>query len=76
MGLDPGIDHMSAMSLIRTVRADGGRIVSFCSYGSGIPAPGQPHNPLRYVMTSSSPAICVLFSLAFLQLNLLCSLFS
>ena len=51
MGLDPGIDHMSAMRLIRTVRADGGRIVSFCSYGSGLPAPGQPHNPLRYVMT-------------------------
>jgi saccharopine dehydrogenase-like NADP-dependent oxidoreductase len=51
MGLDPGIDHMSAMSLIRTIRADGGRIVAFCSYGSGIPAPGQSHNPLRYVLT-------------------------
>ena len=51
MGLDPGIDHMSAMAMIRTVQADGGRIVAFRSYGSGIPAPGQPHNPLRYVLT-------------------------
>ncbi|RKZ07399.1 saccharopine dehydrogenase [bacterium] len=51
IGLDPGIDHMSAISLIRKLEADGGRIVSFCSYGSGIPAPGQPHNPLRYVLT-------------------------
>jgi saccharopine dehydrogenase-like NADP-dependent oxidoreductase len=51
MGLDPGIDHMSAMSLIRRLHDDGGRIVGFCSYGSGIPAPGQPHNPLRYSIT-------------------------
>lgn len=51
MGLDPGIDHMSAMALIRSVQGDGGKIVAFRSYGSGIPAPGQPHNPLRYVLT-------------------------
>jgi len=51
LGLDPGLDHMSAMALIRSVQADGGRIVAFRSYGSGIPAPNQPHNPLRYVLT-------------------------
>jgi saccharopine dehydrogenase-like NADP-dependent oxidoreductase len=51
LGLDPGLDHMSAMALIRRVQDDGGRIVAFCSYGSGIPAPNQPHNPLRYVLT-------------------------
>jgi saccharopine dehydrogenase-like NADP-dependent oxidoreductase len=51
LGLDPGLDHMSAMALIRRVEADGGRIVAFRSYGSGIPAPNQPHNPLRYVLT-------------------------
>ena len=51
LGLDPGLDHMSAMALIRRVQADGGRIVAFRSYGSGIPAPNQPHNPLRYVLT-------------------------
>jgi len=51
MGLDPGIDHMSAMSLIQALRDDGGRIVRFCSYGSGIPAPDQAQNPLRYAVT-------------------------
>jgi saccharopine dehydrogenase (NADP+, L-glutamate forming) len=51
MGLDPGIDHMSAMSLIQRLRDDGGRIVGFCSYGSGIPAPDQPQHPLRYAIT-------------------------
>ncbi len=51
MGLDPGIDHMSAMAVIERVRADGGQITRFCSYGSGIPAPDQEHNPLRYVIT-------------------------
>jgi len=51
MGLDPGIDHMSAMSLIRRVHAEGGRITAFRSYGSGLPVPYQPHNPLRYVIT-------------------------
>ena len=51
MGLDPGIDHMSAMALIRRIHDQGGRITSFCSYGSGIPAPDQQHNPLKYVVT-------------------------
>jgi saccharopine dehydrogenase (NADP+, L-glutamate forming) len=51
MGLDPGIDHMSAMALIRRLRSDGGRITAFRSYGSGLPVPYQPHNPLRYVIT-------------------------
>lgn len=51
MGLDPGIDHMSAMALIRRIQDEGGRIVGFSSYGSGIPAPDQPQNPLRYVIT-------------------------
>ncbi len=51
MGLDPGIDHMSAMSLIQQIRDDGGRVAGFRSYGSGIPAPDQPQNPMRYVVT-------------------------
>jgi saccharopine dehydrogenase-like NADP-dependent oxidoreductase len=33
------------------VHARGGKILRFCSYGSGIPAPNQEHNPLRYVIT-------------------------
>jgi len=51
MGLDPGIDHMSAMALVRRLQAENARIRGFRSYGSGIPAPGQPHNPLRYAVT-------------------------
>jgi len=51
LGLDPGLDHMSAMRLIQKVQGDGGTIRSFRSYGSGIPAPEQEQNPLRYVIT-------------------------
>ncbi len=51
MGLDPGIDHMSAMRLIHRIGEDGGKVVGFCSYGSGIPAPDQEMNPLRYFIT-------------------------
>ncbi len=51
MGLDPGIDHMSAMTVIEKVRKNNGRIVSFKSYGSGLPAPESATNPLRYVIT-------------------------
>ena len=51
MGLDPGIDHMSAMSMIEKIRSKNGRVVSFKSYGSGLPAPESATNPLRYVIT-------------------------
>jgi saccharopine dehydrogenase-like NADP-dependent oxidoreductase len=51
MGLDPGIDHMSAMSLIKSVRDRGGRISIFKSYGSGLSAPDSVSNPLGYVIT-------------------------
>ena len=52
LGLDPGIDHMSAMDLLASIERDGGRVRAFRSYGSGIPAPDNTHmNPLRYVVT-------------------------
>jgi saccharopine dehydrogenase (NADP+, L-glutamate forming) len=51
MGLDPGIDHMSAMKVIQEVREKHGKITSFKSYGSGLPAPESSTNPLRYVIT-------------------------
>ena len=41
----------SATAVIRRLHDEGGRIRSFRSYGSGIPAPGQPQNPLRYAVT-------------------------
>lgn len=51
MGLDPGIDHMSAMDIIRRIRNAGGIITEFISYGSGLPAPEVSVNPLRYSIT-------------------------
>lgn len=51
MGLDPGIDLMSAMSVIQKVRDKGGKITSFKSYGSGLPAPESVSNPLGYAIT-------------------------
>ena len=51
MGLDPGIDHMSAMKLIHSVQKAGGVITSFLSYGSGLPAPDVKSNPLQYSIT-------------------------
>lgn len=51
VGLDPGMDHMSAMRLIHRIQNEGGRIVSFKSYGSGVPAPEDRSNPLGYAIT-------------------------
>jgi len=48
MGLDPGIDHMSAMKMIDAIHADGGRIVSFQSHCGGLVAPESDDNPWRY----------------------------
>lgn len=51
LGLDPGIDHISAMPLVHDIKRRGGRITSFVSYGSGVPAPDSLSNPLKYVIT-------------------------
>ena len=51
MGLDPGIDHMSAMALLERVRAGGGEVEAFESYGSGVPAPESRANPFGYAVT-------------------------
>jgi saccharopine dehydrogenase-like NADP-dependent oxidoreductase len=51
MGLDPGIDHMSAMSIIGRIKSEGGVVKSFKSYGSALPAPESVTNPLKYAIT-------------------------
>ncbi len=51
IGLDPGIDHMSAAELIHRVRLKGGFIKSFESYGGGLPAPDSLSNPFEYVIS-------------------------
>jgi saccharopine dehydrogenase-like NADP-dependent oxidoreductase len=47
MGLDPGIDHFSAMRIIQEVKADGGKVTGFSSYCGGLPAP-EANNALGY----------------------------
>ena len=48
MGLDPGIDHMSAMRLIHAIEAKGGEITSFKSHCGGLVAPESDNNPWHY----------------------------
>ena len=48
MGLDPGIDHMSAMKIIDGIREDGGNITSFKSHCGGLVAPESDDNPWHY----------------------------
>jgi saccharopine dehydrogenase-like NADP-dependent oxidoreductase len=48
MGLDPGIDHMSAMELIDGIRSEGGHVISFKSHCGGLVAPESDDNPWHY----------------------------
>ncbi|KAJ7644034.1 Saccharopine dehydrogenase-domain-containing protein [Roridomyces roridus] len=48
IGLDPGFDHCSAISLISNLKAEGKSIVAFTSFCGGLPAPDVPAVPLRY----------------------------
>jgi len=48
IGVDPGIDHMSAMKIFHKVENEGGKIVSFMSYCGGLPAQEANTNPLGY----------------------------
>jgi saccharopine dehydrogenase-like NADP-dependent oxidoreductase len=48
MGLDPGIDHMSAMKMIDAIHSNGGHIISFQSHCGGLVAPESDDNPWRY----------------------------
>src|SRR6056297_516095 len=51
MGLDPGIDHMSAMRVIDDIRSKGGEINAFHSYAGGLVAPESDNNPWHYKFT-------------------------
>jgi len=47
-GLDPGIDHMSAMKIIDEIHGKGGKLERFISYCGGLPAPEANDNPFGY----------------------------
>ena len=48
MGLDPGIDHMSAMKIIDEIHNKGGIVTSFQSHCGGLVAPESDDNPWHY----------------------------
>ena len=51
MGLDPGIDHMSAMEMISTFEKEGAEILSFKSATGGLVSPENDDNPWHYKIT-------------------------
>jgi saccharopine dehydrogenase-like NADP-dependent oxidoreductase len=49
IGVDPGIDHMSAMKIIDEIRAKGGKVTAFESFTGGLLAPeSEKNNPWKY----------------------------
>lgn len=54
-GLDPGIDHMSAMQVIDKIKSSGGKMISFESFTGGLISPEtDAQNPWRYKFTWNS----------------------
>jgi saccharopine dehydrogenase-like NADP-dependent oxidoreductase len=51
MGVDPGIDHMSAMKIIHELEAKGVDLESFESFTGGLIAPQSDDNPWNYKIT-------------------------
>lgn len=57
VGVDPGIDHMSAMSIIDHIHEQGGKIVDFYSFCGGLPAPENNDNPFGYKFSWSPKGV-------------------
>jgi saccharopine dehydrogenase-like NADP-dependent oxidoreductase len=57
IGVDPGIDHMSAKKVIDEVERKGGRIASFVSWVGGLPAPEASDNPFGYKFSWSPKGV-------------------
>ena len=51
IGVDPGIDHMSAMEVIDRIKSIGGKIIDFESSTGGLVAPKYDNNPWSYKFT-------------------------
>ena len=51
IGVDPGIDHMSAAKIIDEIIEKGGKITSFKSYCGGLISPESDDNPWNYKFT-------------------------
>jgi alpha-aminoadipic semialdehyde synthase len=57
IGLDPGIDHCSAISLLSDLKTQGKEIVSFISFCGGLPAPDHADVPLGYKFSWSPKGV-------------------
>jgi saccharopine dehydrogenase (NADP+, L-glutamate forming) len=57
LGLDPGIDHMSAMRIIDHVHNKGGKIEEFYSICGALPAPEGADNPFKYKFSWSPKGV-------------------
>ena len=57
IGLDPGIDHLTAMETFDNVKNNGGVITSFISWCGGLPAPQASNNPLGYKFSWSPKGV-------------------
>ena len=51
IGLDPGIDHMTAMQGIDSIRKEGGKMIGFETFAGGLVAPESDNNPWHYKFT-------------------------
>lgn len=51
IGVDPGIDHMSAMKIIDHIKGQNGKITCFKSFTGGLIAPESDNNPWNYKFT-------------------------
>jgi len=51
IGVDPGIDHMSAIKVIDRIRDKGGKIILFESFTGGLMAPESDNNLWNYKFT-------------------------
>lgn len=51
IGVDPGIDHLSAMRIINQIKENGGELEAFETFTGGLIAPESDNNPWNYKFT-------------------------
>jgi saccharopine dehydrogenase-like NADP-dependent oxidoreductase len=57
IGLDPGIDHMTAMKIIDHIHDRGGKVQEFYSLCGALPAPEAADNPMKYKFSWSPKGV-------------------
>jgi alpha-aminoadipic semialdehyde synthase len=57
IGLDPGIDHLTALSAFDDIKSEGSQVTHFESWCGGLPAPEASDNPLGYKFSWSPQGV-------------------